>query len=118
MPWLWIPWINVVLGLWLVAMPFVFTADPKVTLPSIVIGLVITFIAFFTWTGTYLLKSPGWAWASWIVLAHGLGAIALPFVLSQTGVIMASYIVTGLLVSFLALAHWLYTIVVRPERLS
>jgi hypothetical protein len=117
MPWLWIPYINVVLGIWLIVSPFILGIDPNVTLPSIVIGIVIVFVSFLTWTGTYLMQSAMWAWISWAAVLFGLGAIALPFVFGLGQDAMTSYVITGLVVAIVGFLHWLYTLVVRPARM-
>lgn len=117
MSWLWIPFINVALGLWLIVAAFVFNVQANAVLPSIVLGILTLAVAFVSWTGTYLLRSPSWSWLSWIDVALGLGAVAMPFVYGLPSAPLTSYVITGLVIAIVAFVNWLYTYVVRPERL-
>ncbi len=108
MPWLWIPFIDVAIGLWLIVSPFVFGVPSDVELLSIVLGILILAVAFVTWTGTYLLKSPTWSWTSWIDVILGLGTIALPFLFRVSSQAQANYVISGLVVAIVAFVNWLF----------
>ncbi|MCL5962719.1 MAG: SPW repeat protein [Chloroflexi bacterium] len=115
MPWIWMLWINVVAGLYLIASPFIYgITDTTHTLISIVLGIVVLIVALVTWYGQYMLRNKGYVWLSWINVVLGLWTIAMPFVFGFTTGTMISYVIAGIVIFVVALAHWLVNFLVRP----
>lgn len=101
----WASWTNVVLGLWLIAAPFVlgYVGVTTAMYEAIVLGIVIAALALWRATGA---ETPAMASVSWLVAAGGLWVLVAPFVLGYTATTVAVWndVIVGLAV--LVLGVW------------
>jgi hypothetical protein len=100
----WLPWIDVVAGIWIIVMPFVFGLSLTVHWASIVLGAIILIIGLLAWYGTGAANL-NWSWMSWINVVLGLVTVYYPFFYGLTGGVMTSYVVTGAIVFIVAVVH-------------
>ncbi len=100
----WLPWIDVVAGVWIIIMPFVFGLDIGVHWASLALGAVILVVGLLAWYGSGM--SPlNWNWMSWINVVLGLVAVYYPFYYALTGGVVWSYVITGAVVFIVAIIH-------------
>lgn len=111
----WIPWINFVAGLYLIATPFIFgMMSPALTFTSMALGIVVLITAFLTWYGTVVLRRDYFSWLSWVNVVLGLFTIVMPYAFAFGRGTMVSYIVTGIVIVVVAFFHWFGAMVMRP----
>ena len=115
MSWIWLPLINVVAGLYLIATPFIFgITDTTQMLTAIVVGIVVLIVALATFYGHYVLRNKGYLWLDWINVVLGLGTIVMPFVFGFISGTMINFVITGIVIFLVAIVHWLVLYLVRP----
>lgn len=92
--------VNLVLGLWLVAAPWIFqfSGEAAATWNAVAVGIVIAAIALFALFSVQ-------AWQEWANAALGLWLVASPWVLGFVGVAAALWnaVIVGVAVALLAL---------------
>ena len=98
-----ISWINLILGLWLIAAPFFlgYTATAVALWEAVIIGVAIASIALYQVVSDKAMQLTG---LSWTLMVLGIWSILAPFALGYSGVTAAvsNDALVGLVVAILA----------------
>lgn len=102
--------INLVLGIWLILSPFLFSYSSTAMTDSIILGTIIAILAVIR------LSAPAQTWASWFNGIAGLWLIIAPFIIGSTeSAVLWNQITVGLAVA--ALGFWSSTMTM-PMRMT
>ena len=88
--------VNLILGLWLIVSPYLFSYTSSTTVNSVVLGIIVAALAIVR------LVAPSQVWASWTNGIAGLWLIIAPFIIGAS--IAAEYwngIIVGIVVAVL-----------------
>lgn len=88
-------WLAFIVGLWLIASPFIlgYSGSSVPTTNEVIVGIVAAVLALIL-----LVAGGSYSWAGWILALVGIWEIAAPFALATTGLnnVMANEIISGL----------------------
>jgi hypothetical protein len=104
-------WINLVLGLWLIASPFVIGfAGTGLSRNNVIFGIIIAILSLFQ------ISSPSEsAWSGWLNALFGLWMLVSPFILGFANIgALWNGIILGIVVSVLAI--WAATSATSPQQ--
>ncbi len=92
-PWNWQDWIDMVLGLWLAASPWILDfadSDPGATRNALIVGIVIAVLSALTFLAYHIVEE-------WIDVVLGIWLIVAPWALSATGnmTVVADFLIVG-----------------------
>jgi hypothetical protein len=88
--------INLVLGIWLIISPFLFSYSGNAMTNSIILGMIVAVMAIVR------LGMPTQTWASWLNGIAGLWLILAPFILGTTvAAVLWNQIIVGLALTVL-----------------
>jgi hypothetical protein len=103
-----IPWITLVMGLWLIAAPFVvgYSDTFPATANDVALGVLIG--ASSLWIA---LRADAPGWLDWALMLFGIWAVIAPFALgyNATTIAMANDVAAGVIVLVLAIVHQMST---------
>ncbi|HSW77483.1 MAG TPA: SPW repeat protein [Candidatus Chromulinivoraceae bacterium] len=99
---------NLVLGIWLILSPFLFSYTSTAMTNSIILGAIIAILAVIR------LSTPSQTWASWLNGIAGLWLIIAPFIIGSTeSAVLWNQIIVGLAVAVLGFWSGTMTMPVR-----
>jgi len=101
--------INLILGIWLILSPFIFSYESGAMTNSIVLGIVVAILAIIR------LSAPSQTWASWLNGIAGLWLIVSPFIFGfmQTALLW-DQIIVGIVVAVLGFWNGTLAMPMKP----
>lgn len=107
--------INLVLGIWLILSPFLFSYSSTAMTDSIILGTIIAILA--------VIRLSAQTWASWFNGIAGLWLIIAPFIIGSTeSAVLWNQIIVGLAVAVLGFWSSTMTMPMRmtppPQRIA
>jgi hypothetical protein len=112
---LWLPWLNVIAGLWLIAAPFVLGLTAPIHVwTSVAVGIIVVVATIVAWYGRNVLGNSEWLWLIWADLVLGLGTIAMPFVLFFSVAQTIGYAIPGFVIVAVSFVYWVLNYRHRP----
>ncbi len=92
-------WVNIVLGILVIILPFVFGVhSSKGIWNNVITGVIVGILAIIRWR----IHQPGWRWLNLIL---GIWIVISPFVLFLSGAVMSNNVILGIIVAALALTN-------------
>jgi hypothetical protein len=91
-------WVNILLGIWIIASPFVLGFHSKAMWNNVVVGVGVGVLALIRWG----MHQPGW---SWLNLILGIWLVISPFVFFLSGAAMWNNVILGIIVAAFALTN-------------
>ena len=92
-------WVNILLGIWIIASPFVLGFhSPNTMWNNIIVGAAVGILALIRWG----MHQTGW---SWLNLVLGIWLVISPFVFFLSGAAMWNNVILGIIVAAFALTN-------------
>ena len=92
-------WVNILLAIWVIVSPFVFSIHtPKAVWSNIIAGILVGILALVRWS----VHQTGW---SWLNMALGIWLVISPFVFFLSGAAMWNNVLAGIIIAALALTN-------------
>lgn len=100
--------INLILGIWLITSPFIFSYTSGAVINSVVLGILVSALAVVH------LSMPNQMWVSWLIGISGLWLVLAPFILGFTeSAVLWNELSVGIVVTILGFLSSVITIPIQ-----